>query len=477
MRSPRVARPLLAFLVGALPATLAAQDTSPEISGRVILEGWAEVVPEAGVLLLDEDYGQIATTTAGFDGSFLLRAPGPGTYFLQARHGNLAGAPVGPVELEEGAVIRDFFLELPSRLLRDALDCFATMRDETTGVLAGVVYEPATDTPLPGAQVTLQWTNEEGERQVRNLTANLSGRFVACGVPGGVPMTAWVQSMGVVSTPHPDIVVEELGLARHDLTLDLSRSQASVRIRTGDEAPGLGDGPNSVVTGRLLDQQSGRPVAAAIVTLGETGRQDLTDGQGRFRFSEVEPGAHEIGVRHMAYGEHSERLDVVGSSEVEVELRLTPQAIALEEITVRARTARLPTRVAGARPSRTLEAERLERMEERGTPLYQALYEIPGLRMEYFRQCRDCPVEVCVESSRGRFGMKGVCEPVEVFIDGSAIPLEDLNVLRSLFYGNLNDYERIEFLGPSEAIRWGFRANQAGALFLWTKRGPRDRGR
>lgn len=458
-----------------VPATVAEEhDRSPEIQGRVILEGWAEAVPGATVLLLDVEFEELGRAETGPDGSFRIEPPGAGTYYLQAVLGGLAGAPVGPLEVDEDELVENFFLELPSRLLRDALDCFATMDDEATGVLAGLVYEPASDMPLPGARITLQWEAEDGQVLRREVMASESGRYVACGVPAGVPMTAWVRSLGVVSERHPDIVVEPLALARQDLTLDLQRSEASVRIRTGAEPPGGAAGAASVVAGRLLDRQSGRPVTSAIVTLGESGRQDLTDGEGRFRFVGVSPGSHEIAVRHMAYGEHSERIDVVGNSELEVELRLAPQAIQLGEITVRARR-NLPTaRLAGARPSRTFEGERLEYMEERGAPLYQALYEMPGVRVRYYQPCPECMTDICIEAVGSRVGM-GVsgpgCQMVQIFLDGVAM-YQDQSSINMLLYGGLQDYERVEFLSPMEAIRWGFSANATGALFLWTKRGP-----
>ena len=78
---PASALPALVVLLALVPVPcLSAQGAAPEISGHVILEGWAEAVPGATVMLLDEEYRELARVEAGPDGGFMLEPPGAGTY-------------------------------------------------------------------------------------------------------------------------------------------------------------------------------------------------------------------------------------------------------------------------------------------------------------------------------------------------------------------------------------------------------------
>jgi len=89
------------------------------------------------------------------------------------------------------------------------------------------------------------------------------------------------------------------------------------------------------VRGIVIDAEGGVPVPGARVVLSTTGQAAATDSAGRFVFDNVRPGIHEIicskggfergGVRDVA---------VVAGSFREVEVRLNPQVIEMEELVV-----------------------------------------------------------------------------------------------------------------------------------------------
>lgn len=451
-----------------VPLVLAAAPASAQqVTGQVFLEGWAEPLPGAVVLLIDSRFAPMDSVMTEDSGAYAITIPRPGSYFLQARHGQAFGPLAGPLEFTGDEVVDDVALEFPSPLYRQALECYVHDIVEGTGVLAGVVYDPNTDIPLPGARITLEWDDDEGVRRSRDLFASEAGRFVACAVPADVAITARVYSLGAVSIAHANIRVREAALARHDLTMDLRRTAASLRIVT-DAAHERVDGL-SQLTGHLVDAATGRPIRGARVTLSGRSRDMVTGPDGRFRATNVDAGSYTIEVEHLGYGQRTEAIDVPGSSDITLELRLAAQTIELGEITVRARRETLAARMAGASPTRTLAGERIEQIQQRGAQLYQALYELPGLRLNYSRPGGTGPLQVCAEVARGRTTItQNGCNMVEVFLDGVAVPRE---LAQELLSQDIQDYERVEFLRPIEAMRWGLRASEAGALFLWTHRG------
>jgi len=107
-----------------------------------------------------------------------------------------------------------------------------------------------------------------------------------------------------------------------------------------------------VVVGRVMEAGSGRPVAAARITLRDTQLGALSNPDGRFRIGDVPVGNYLVDVSVLGYQGGSESDVVVRSDrETVVEFRLETAAIDLEGVTVRAPT--LFGGVAGATPSRS----------------------------------------------------------------------------------------------------------------------------
>lgn len=444
------------------PRSSAVQPAS-QVAGQVVLEGWGEPMPGTTVVLMDRETA-LDSVTASEDGTYVLPLPATGSYRLQARHGSSPDAWSPPVSFRPGELIGPVILELPSPLFQRAQSCHGTEAPAGTGVLAGVVVDSDTEMPVPSARVMLEW-DERGNRGIREITASSAGHFVVCAVPAGVAMTARVHALGAVSAQHGGIVVQDGALARYDLTLDLAGRGALAGAVLEAETRSV-DGP-SRLSGQLLDATTRRPVPAARITL--SGHREVLSGQdGRFSFTGLEPGSYDIEVDHVGYGRPSAAVEVGANSEVAVLFRVPPRAIELEGLAVRARRQTMASRMAGARPHRTMAGPRLADVQRRGAPLSELLYEIAGIRLNYARAGGEGALQVCAEATRGR-GMGGGCNMIEVFVDGVTVPDA---VARQLLTTGVTDYERIEYLPPGEAMRWGMRAAEAGALFLWTTRAP-----
>jgi hypothetical protein len=478
----RTPAPLAAALAVVLLGTsLHAQS----VEGRVLLAGWEEPVAGARVVLMDADMATtLGATTSGADGGFVFADLAPGAYYLQAQHQGLFSSVSGVIEVPvDAAADADgagpVVLTLPSPLLERARECFRAAREPGTGVLAGVAFEASSEMPLPYARVRVQWEREGAPRGERTTTADGSGRFALCSVPAGTRVSAWVEALGGVTRVETDFVVTRDAIARLDLPLELGRV-ASVRVvQTAEGEP---DG-RLVVQGRVVDAGTGTPVAAAAVVLGEEGLQFVTDRQGRFRFEGVAPGATAIAVRALGYDLEPQSLELPEAASVELELRVSPQALALEPLVVRMFSPEQQAVRAMPHAQRLVAGHRLLEAELRGQRVHDVLRELPGVQImppRWWSLVEGSMITdfygACIQTNRQIARLAPIptpyplCEMVEVIFNGMSVGLAG-DFLETL---DLTDVESMEFLHPLAAgMEWGLRASGNGALVIWTRgRGP-----
>jgi hypothetical protein len=176
------------------------------------------------------------------------------------------------------------------------------------------------------------------------------------------------------------------------------------------------------VTGRLVDDATGGPIPSATVTLlgvdGGALRGVVTDADGGFRF---EPGTGRFRLRAERIGyrtAESPMLDLWRGDEIEVELRMSTEAVLLAPLTVTASSrGRIRNRnLDGFYSRRDRGRGRFFRPEdvERIRPVYVAnlLQITPGVELEY----RSMRPEVWMRQGIRR------CMPT-LYIDGHPIPL------------------------------------------------------
>ncbi len=117
---------------------------------------------------------------------------------------------------------------------------------------------------------------------------------------------------------------------RRRLRLDLAAA-AFVALAVG--GPGAA-AQNGTLTGRVVDDRSGRPLDGAYVLVAGTAIGRATNAEGRFVLSGVPAGRHVVRADALGFA-GAERVALVEAGEtVAVEFRLEPVAVALDEIVV-----------------------------------------------------------------------------------------------------------------------------------------------
>jgi len=97
------------------------------------------------------------------------------------------------------------------------------------------------------------------------------------------------------------------------------------------------EGTGGILSGTVVDNSSGAPVADVNVFLANTMLGSSTDGQGHFRITGILPGSHELLVSHVGYVLDKRRLFVKDGQSYHLEIRIRPRVWQSPDIEVTAR--------------------------------------------------------------------------------------------------------------------------------------------
>ena len=183
---------------------------------------------------------------------------------------------------------------------------------DSASVLVTVLDE-AGSIALPGAIVIFRWTDAE-RVPVREVT-DADGRVRVC-----VPRDA---SEAVVWAEFGDHSSVQAAPAR--LTPGEERE---IQLRIFSSVP------SGRLIGRLVDRETDRPVATAVVRV--VGRTDevASDRRGRFRLTGVPAGQHELRIRRLGYAPLRHTIEVISNLTTELEIGLVRDPVALEPLIV-----------------------------------------------------------------------------------------------------------------------------------------------
>jgi len=332
----------------------------------------------------------------------------------------------------------------PARYERDIELCVPEFADGTITV-EGLVWDSYTNVLLPGADVKASYRRDNGTLREVTVLADHAGQYRVCDLPEDAEITITASTLDRIGTglmlPPGDRVV-------HQLNLDIVVS-----------------GPGRIA-GRVIDRETGRPIASASVTLAGDSVTRVSDANGAFTFEEALPGDQTLLVAHLAYETLSETISIEADRTIDVRAELSADPIELEPIVVTAvRNRRLDRR---GFYDRKIWAERLgagefflEDQITRRNPIHVShlARDVPGV----FTQCT---TRGCVVGTR--------CGPMSVYLDGVQVirsgeatgaPVTIDELVRPVEVAAVEVYT-----GPAGLpAEYSGATGQCGALVIWTK--------
>ena len=248
------------------------------------------------------------------------------------------------------------------------------------------------------------------------------------------------------------------------------------------------------VEGEVIDAKSGLPVAGAILHLPDLGMGSISDELGYFLLESVPRGVQIVAVHRTGYEAVEQEVRVVPGEIWEV--RLTPEAILLEGVEVRAATG--PEREAAltGRRSDFISPSTVAEAAERTNKLLEVLRSKAPPRLRIRQKGGVEGVTFCIESSRRRPSVQEVmltgtgCRPVLLALDGVIVyspplmtemavlepPSLPADVAALLLNQNPEEIRSIRVLSPADAFfRYGD-PGRSGAVEIVTVHPGRPRG-
>lgn len=232
-------------------------------------------------------------------------------------------------------------------------------------------------------------------------------------------------------------------------------------------APSVTAQETRAVSGVVVDAESGAPVSDALVTIRGTGLSVVTDSEGRFEVSGVPVGRLELVLRHVAYGEHAQPLEVEASGSLDFRIRVTSRAIELAPLGVEVASREARDQRASGTATHVIDRATIE-AAPRGQGLLPVLQgRIPSLRVEggcvEYRDFRQVSIP---DPANPELRILTPCRDITVYVDG--VPDEQ----GSYLLGQLspNDVERIEVVsGAGAGLQ--YMNGSRGVILVETRRG------
>ena len=299
------------------------------LAGVVFDSTLMQPLADAQVQLLSADRAGTRSTRTDARGRFHVDSLGAGTWVVAALHPRLDS--LGVEQLSRGVEVRGrgtsrVELTVPALRTMVARVCSRAEAEDSTGYVRGALRGVLAGSADAGGTVRFTWAEVEitaaGVRRALasvEATADGEGRYLACGVPPGVPLQvrAW---RGADSTGVLEFAMPASGIAALELAV----------------GPAQGTGR---VTGRVR-QPSGQPLDGARVSVWGSGREARSGDDGRYDLAGLPLGSYTLEVRAIGFQPYRAMVAVRPGDGEPMSVQLE-RAATLDTVQVRARRARL----------------------------------------------------------------------------------------------------------------------------------------
>lgn len=414
-------------------------------------------------------------------GRFEFSAVAPGTYLLGFQHVAVdslgLGSPLQRIDVRTASTVRAS-MAVPSMRAIIRTVCQRAEAKDSLAVLLGSVRHSRSDSPLPGAFVSLRWgeviLDRDGGMQrttpIVDVFANDEGWFTAC-VPGGVPMTVRATN-GTDLSGNVEVGVQAHTVLRRDIYVGAAIAEERPADTTATGRPREA----RIVergTGELrgvIRNLTGRPIEGARVSLLSGTGETRTNVDGEFLLQGLPYGSHTIEARAIGYVPGQAIADIV-EFRPEVTLMVLVEVDAYLMDTVR---------IAAARQLDAAVRAGFERRRRSGTGYFldetlldtlkvnsfkELMRRVPGARFTRGNTLADTWKEHLEFTS----GQSGACTP-SVYLNGARL-VDGADLDEMIHPASVR---RIEAYHRGVAVPAEFASNQTcGVLVVWTA--PRRR--
>lgn len=405
-------------------------------------------------------------------GRYRIDSVAPGEYFVSFFHPALDSlevqAPVRRVMLGARDPER-VELGIPGTERIIAALCPGLPPFDSSAVIVGEVRDADSGEPVPNATVTAEWIEFVMDERFRlePLSARTrtgpSGSFALCGLPSG-DVAVHAQWAGRASGAL-EVTMSARSIVRRDFALAEGSTFVTIAgeaTEGGTRADTLLRGP-ARLTGVVLNE-SGRPVADAMVEVWRTGLSTRTDASGRFEIGSLPSGTHALEVRRIGFAPHQLPVHLASRSPTSVTVVLDKSVRLLDAVRVTARTLYSRRQAEIEQRRRRGFGHFILRDELERNPsarVTDVLRRVPGVRV-YTSQGSDL-----VTFARGQT-FSGPCRPT-VYLDGHRLGSgEDLD-----FLVTVTSLEAIEVYTSAAQAPVEYWSGGCGSIVLWTRMDPK----
>lgn len=146
--------------------------------------------------------------------------------------------------------------------------------------------------------------------------------------------------------------------------------------------PSAGGETAGTLTGRVVEADTGGPVAAAHVFIQGTRLSSFTDRNGNFHFANVPPGSHNLFVRKIGYTEVLQRVDVVDGETANVTFSMVVAPISIAGLVVEAESELATESSVLSYPAARVVVSEVAIKESGATSADAVLRELPGIYIQ-----------------------------------------------------------------------------------------------
>lgn len=320
----------LAVAATAIPLTLAVAQNGGARNSRIVgvVADSVDGTPLQGAEVIASGVaGSVKTDSLG---RFTIDSLTPGSYQVGVFHPlleslgiTLATQPfvIGP---DSAGVVALAVPSVPTLVHRY---CGNEQGPATPSAVAGRVLDPDNDAPIPGASVSLVWTDVHVSKEtgvVRNphelhTETNGTGFFKICGLPTDLE--------GTLQVVHGDIASPEVPVAMNGALLAFQGM--SIPDKPGVRATGI-------VTGHVMSL-AGKPVSGARVEIPVSGVSTITRADGAFYLTGVLTGTQVLVARSLSFATAAEPINVTSREPLDITLTVGDKLNVLDPVLITAR--------------------------------------------------------------------------------------------------------------------------------------------